>query len=156
MPTSERLKKTVEVTAQSRRISHGRLRRAHPGAAITRPFAPAIIATSRRLAARYQIVLTSEEGHWYGHGLELPTVFGDGETPEAAIADTREALVTTVAYMLEHRRRPPAPVGVDRRSTQVKVRLTLEEKRMLKSRAKVGGFRGLSDFIRTSVLSNMV
>jgi predicted RNase H-like HicB family nuclease len=94
-----------------------------------------------------------EEGRWYGHGLEMPTVFGDGRTVQAAVADTREALVTAVAYLLEKGRPPPAPAREGHRSVQVNVRLTPEEKAVLDSRAKAKGFRGLSDFIRTSVLA---
>ena len=36
---------------------------------------------------------------------------------------------------------------------QVNVRLTPEEKAILESKAKAKGFRGLSDFIRASVLT---
>ena len=39
------------------------------------------------------------------------------------------------------------------RSAQVNVRLTPEEKAALESKAKAKGFRGLSDFIRTTVLT---
>ena len=83
----------------------------------------------------------------------MPTAFGDGRTVQAAVADTREALVTAVAYMLEKGRTPPAPAREGNRSTQVNVRLTVEEKAVLESKAKAKGFRGLSDFIRASVLT---
>jgi predicted RNase H-like HicB family nuclease len=121
--------------------------------ALGRPFEKPVLAKARAIAEQYKIIVEFEDGDWYGHGLEMPTVFGDGRTVQAAVADTREALVTAVAYMLEKRRKPPAPAREGNRSVQVNVRLTAEEKAILESRAKAKGFRGLSDFIRTSILT---
>jgi predicted RNase H-like HicB family nuclease len=120
--------------------------------AIDRPFDEAILARARRLAGEYQIVLICEDGEWYGHGLELPGARGDGKTVAAAVADTREALVTMVAYMLEEGQAPPAAAREGNRSEQINIRVTAEEKSRLESRSRARGFRGLSDFIRTSVL----
>lgn len=106
------------------------------------------------MVVQYQIVLTNEEGHWYGHGLELPHVFGDGGTPSACIDNAREALTAAVAYMLEHGRVPPAPAKQGKRSTQVNVRLTAEEKAVLEGTARRRGYEGLSDFIRAAALES--
>jgi hypothetical protein len=57
------------------------------------------------------------------------------------------------ATMLEAGQSPPPPAREGLRSAQVNVRLTPEEKAILESRAKAKGFRSLSDFIRTSVLT---
>ena len=83
----------------------------------------------------------------------MPYVFGDGRTPEAAVADTREALVVVVAYMLEEGQRPPAPASEGRREEQVNIRLTAEERALLESRSRARGFRGLSDYVRATALS---
>jgi predicted RNase H-like HicB family nuclease len=123
------------------------------GKALRRPFDKAILAKARAIADRYKIIVEFEDGDWFGHGLEMPTVFADARTVQAAVRDTREALVTAAAYMLEKGRTPPAPAREGNRSVQVNVRLTPEEKAVLESRAKAKGFRGLSDFIRTSVLT---
>jgi predicted RNase H-like HicB family nuclease len=117
-----------------------------------RAFAPAILAKARRLAERYQVVMQFEDGRWYGRGLELPLVFGDGRTPEACIDDTREALVLAAATMIEAGQRPPAPATSGRRTEQVNVRLTAEEKLLLEASAKQKGFSGLSDFIRAAAV----
>ena len=85
--------------------------------------------------------------------MEMPTVFGDGKTAQAAVVDTREALVTAVAYLLEKGRTPPVADRRGHRSVQVNVRLTPEEKTVLESKAKAKGFRGLSDFMRTTALT---
>jgi predicted RNase H-like HicB family nuclease len=121
--------------------------------ALDRPFDKAILAKAKAIVEQYKIVLEFEDGDWYGHGLEMPTAYGDGKTVAAAVADTREGLITAVAYMLEKGQTPPEPAREGNRSAQVNVRLTPEEKVSLETRAKARGFRGLSDFIRASVLA---
>ena len=122
------------------------------GQALDRPFARGILAKARQIVANYEIVVAFEDGQWYGHGLELPGARGDGRTPQAAVADTREAMVGVVAYMLEQGQRPPEPAREGNRSVQINIRVTPEEKAVLESRSRSKGFRGLSDFIRASVL----
>ncbi|MCD4826052.1 MAG: hypothetical protein K8S55_15790, partial [Phycisphaerae bacterium] len=106
-----------------------------------------------RIAKQYQIVLVSEGGQWYGHGLELPTVFGEGTTANKCVANTLEAMAVTVATMLELGQTPPKPARQGVRSVQVNVRLTPEEKALMEVNAKQKGFRGLSDFIRAGALT---
>ncbi len=121
--------------------------------ALDRPFAEAIATKARRLAERYEIVLVYEDGGWYGHGLEMPSVFGDGSSADECVSDTREALTAAVATMLEARETPPPPARQGVRSEQVNIRLTPEEKAILETTAKRKGFRGLSDFIRAGALA---
>jgi hypothetical protein len=45
----------------------------------------------------------------------------------------------------------PQPAAFMKRTTQVNVRLTYEEKAMIAAAAKAG-FKGLADFIRTTIL----
>jgi predicted RNase H-like HicB family nuclease len=117
-----------------------------------------IVAEIRERAARavrdYQIILTNEEGQWYGRGLEMPHVFGDGVTPAKCIESTREALTAAVGYMLEKGQTPPSPAKQGKRTTQVNVRLTVEEKAILEGTARRKGFQGLADFIRASALES--
>ncbi len=120
--------------------------------AVKEPFAPEILAQAQEIAEQYQIIVSCEEGHWYGRGLELPRVFGDGKTVEQCVADVREALTTAVAYMLEQGKRPPAPSREGRRTGQVNVRLTAEEKALFESTARCKGYSGLSDFFRAAAL----
>jgi predicted RNase H-like HicB family nuclease len=114
-----------------------------------------VLKRAKEIVGDYQIVLTSEDGEWYGRGLELPQVFGDGLTPEACIESTREALVAAVAYMLEEGQVPPVPAKNGKRTTQVNVRLTAEEKAILEGTARRKGFQGLADFIRAAVLESV-
>jgi predicted RNase H-like HicB family nuclease len=102
----------------------------------------------------YQIILTNEEGQWYGRGLEMPHVFGDGVTPAKCIESTWEALTAAVGYMLEKGQTPPSPAKQGKRTTQVNVRLTVEEKAILEGTARRKGFQGLADFIRASALES--
>src|SRR5437879_4998420 len=93
---------------------------------ITRPFGPEILDRARQIASRYQIVLWTAEGEYYGRGVELPLSMGDGKTPDECVANTREALVVTVAYLLEKGGVPPSPASEGKRDQQVNVRLTSE------------------------------
>jgi predicted RNase H-like HicB family nuclease len=119
---------------------------------LSKPFAKAVADQARVLAGRYQIILMFEDGRWFGHGLELPHVMADGRTPDKCVSATRNALMAAVATMLEAGQSPPAPAQLGQRTQQVNVRLTAEEKALIESTAKATGFRGVSDFVRSSAL----
>lgn len=116
------------------------------------PFDPEVLESAKRIAHAYDVVLRYEDDEWYGHALEYPEAMGDGKTPESCVRATRQALTAAIATMLESGQSPPPPAREGSRSAQVNVRLTPEEKALLESRAKARGYRGLSDFIRSSVL----
>jgi predicted RNase H-like HicB family nuclease len=115
-------------------------------------FSPDHWKQAQKITAEYQIILSTEDGQWYGRGLELPHVFGDGATAEDCVESTREALASTVAYLLDVGKTPPTPAHQGLRTQQVNIRLTAEEKALLESRAHSRGFSGLSDFIRAVVI----
>lgn len=108
---------------------------------------------ARDIAKHYQIILVFEDGEYYGRGLEMPNVFGEGKTPDACVKNTREALFAAVATLIEMDETPPLPASESPRTEQVNVRLSLIEKDVLKALAKSHGFRGLGDFIRTRALA---
>jgi hypothetical protein len=56
---------------------------------------------------------------------------------DQCVADTREAFVGVVAYLIEQGQRPPAPAQAGTRSEQVNVRLTAEEKLLLEAAARL-------------------
>ena len=120
--------------------------------AIDRPFDAHTLAKARKVADQYQVILAFEDGHWYGRGLELPNIHGDGKTVNRCVENTREALAGCVAYLLEEGQRPPSPAREGTRTAQVNVRLTAEEKALLESTAKRKGYSGLSDFIRAAAI----
>ncbi|MEN6450193.1 MAG: hypothetical protein ABFC96_06865 [Thermoguttaceae bacterium] len=120
--------------------------------AIDRPFDPAILAKAAKIAGQYQVIVACEGGHWYGRGLELPGIHGDGKTVSRCVENTREALTAAVAYLIEEGQKPPTPATAQTRTTQVNVRLTAEEKVLLETAAKQKGFQGLSDFVRAAAL----
>jgi hypothetical protein len=82
----------------------------------------------------------------------MPFVLGDGNSPASCIASTRAALVAAVAYLLEQGRPPVPAARLGRRSLQVNVRLTAEEKALLEGTARRKGFEGLSDYMRAAAL----
>jgi predicted RNase H-like HicB family nuclease len=120
--------------------------------ALDRPFAADVMAKAKAIAQEYQVILACEDGQWYGRGLELPRVFGDGKTANQCIKSTREALAVAVAYMLEEGQRPPTPATEGRRTMQVNVRLAAEEKALLEVTAKRKGYSSLSDYIRAAAI----
>jgi len=61
-----------------------------------------------------------------------------------------------VAAMLEAGQTPPQPAAFMKRTTQVNIRLTHEEKAMIAAAAAKAGFKGLADFIRTTILDRVL
>ena len=120
--------------------------------AIDRPFDAHTMAKAAKVAGQYQVILAFEDGHWYGRGLELPNIHGDGKTVSQCVENTREAFAGWVAYLLEDGQRPPTPAREGIRTAQVNVRLTSEEKVLLEATAKRKGFSGLSDFVRAAAM----
>jgi predicted RNase H-like HicB family nuclease len=121
---------------------------------IDRPFTAAVLRRARQVADAYQIILQLEEGLYYGRGLEMPTVMNHGKTPDECVRATKDALTTAVAYLLEEGETPPAPASENKRTEQVNVRLTAEEKLLLEEAARSKGYRGVSDFVRSASLAS--
>ena len=123
-------------------------------ARIDRPFDKTILRRARSIADRYQIIIQFEDGLYYGRGLELPTAMNHGRTPDECVKATRDILTTAVAYLLESGQTPPAPASENKRSEQINVRLTPEERLLLEEAARSKGYRGISDFVRSASLAN--
>ena len=111
------------------------------------------LIAARKIVSKYEIILTEADGEFYGRGLEIPTVFGDGSSPDDCMKNTKDALVATVAHLLERGGTVPAPASEGKRTEQVNIRLTPVEKTILGASARSQGFRGLADFIRAKALS---
>ena len=120
-----------------------------------RPFDATVLEQAKRIAGQHQIVVhhEKEEGYWYGYGLELPLTMGGGKTAQACIRDTQIALIVSVATTIERGETPSMPAKQGRRTQQVNVRLTDEEKAVLTATAKARGFKGLGDYLRSTALS---
>jgi predicted RNase H-like HicB family nuclease len=118
-----------------------------------RPFDSAIWSEARKIIADYRILM---ERHgrlgFVASSIDLPNVVADGETPQRCYEAIQNALNFVVATMLEEGEAPPE--GPQKRTAQVNVRLTPREKDLLSSKSKELGFRGISDFIRTTSLQH--
>ena len=112
-----------------------------------------VLREARELADRYRLLIRQEEDGYIAHVMEMPSVFASGETAAAALQAVQEHTFAAVATLLEMGRTPPAPAAANRRTEQVNVRLTAEEKFRLEEAAKQQGFRGLSDFVRVTALT---
>jgi len=134
MPTSRRSRKSSKASSSP-----------------NKRFDPAVLKRAGNIAAGYRLVLEpNDELGYIGSSVEIPTVFADGKTPDECVRATGEALTVAVATMLESGQRPPTSRA--KRSTQVNIRLSPDEKFHLQDAAARLGFRGLSDFIRAVAL----
>ena len=122
--------------------------------AVDRPFDPALLRQARQIVEGYQIILHFEDGMYYGRGLEMPTAMNHGKTPDECVRATRDILTTAVAFMLECGETPPSSASENKRTEQINVRLTPEEKLLLEETARSKGFRGISDFVRNASLAS--
>jgi predicted RNase H-like HicB family nuclease len=120
---------------------------------IRRRFDLKLLARARRIAATYQVVMWTEDGEYFGRGVELPMTFGDGPTADACMQKTREALTVTVAYMLEQGETPPPPATEAGRTEEISLRVTAEEKLRLETLAAQRGFKGVAEYLRAQGLS---
>ena len=124
---------------------------------LRRAFKTSVLRKAKKIAADYRIVLERDETLGFiGSSVELPTVFADAKTPEKCYKATQEALMVAVATMIECGQRPPQPASAGRRTEQVNVRLTAEEKLLFANAAMNLGFKGISDFIRNTALNNVL
>jgi predicted RNase H-like HicB family nuclease len=120
--------------------------------AIDRPFERGVLERAAKIAASYQIIIQFEDGEYYGRGLEMPFVMNDGKTPDNCVQATRQALTTAVATLLESGQIPPSPASEHKRSEQINIRVTPEEKLLLEEAARSRGFRGIGDYVRSTTL----
>lgn len=124
--------------------------------ALNKPFKESIVRKARKIVADYRIILERNERLGFiGSSVELPTVFADAKTPEKCYRTTQDALMVAVATMIECGQRPPQPASMGLRTEQVNVRLTAEEKLLFANAAMNLGFKGISDFIRSTALNNV-
>ncbi len=114
-----------------------------------------IVMEAAKIADKYQIIISSEDGMYFGKGLEMPFVFGEGKTADECLDNTKEALTASVAHMIEQGQPIPVPALEGKRTEQINIRLTCEEKAILKEISRSRGYRGLGDFIRASALSSV-
>jgi predicted RNase H-like HicB family nuclease len=123
---------------------------------IDRPFDRAILKRAREISSQYGFIVRPEpEVGYLARGLELPNVMGDGRTIDRCIRQIRHALLVTTAYLLESGQVPPPPAEESRRHEQINIRVTAEEKALLEEAARSKGFRGISDFVRSTTLAGV-
>jgi predicted RNase H-like HicB family nuclease len=121
--------------------------------AVDRPFDPDILRRAREIAAKYQVIIQQEGDDYVGRGLELPNAFEDGRTPDQCVKKTREMFVTVVAAMIEAGEVPPPPASEGKRTEQVNIRLSAEEKLVLEASARRNGHAGLAEYVRSVAIA---
>lgn len=122
---------------------------------IDRPFDPSIWKQSAQIAGGYRLVIQKDPDVGYlGRSIEMPLVMAEGSTIARCAAETLDALTAAVATLLESGQRPPQPVSQEKRTAQLNIRVTEEEKLRLEDAARQQGYRGISDYIRASILKD--
>jgi predicted RNase H-like HicB family nuclease len=110
-------------------------------------------AAAAEIAGRYRLVIEARPGGGFaGSAVEMPLVLASGKTVAACFEATRAALVASVQVLLEDGLEPPAPASESKREIQFNIRLTIDEKARIEERARVAGFRSVSDYVRRSAL----
>lgn len=94
-----------------------------------------------------------KESYFYAFGIEAKGAMGGGPTIESCLQDIRQSIALWIASHLEDGDAVPPPASDNIRSAQVNIRLTEFEKQRIEDAARVAGFRGVSDFIRTAALN---
>ena len=120
---------------------------------LNKKFDKKLLDEANKIAEKYEIIMSFVDGEYYGKGLEIPTVFGDGKTADECMKNTKEALASVVAFLLEKGEVVPVPASKGKRTEQVNVRLSVEEKAILGASSQAQGFKGLGDFLRAKALT---
>ncbi len=123
---------------------------------LNKKFDTKILIKAKKIAEKYEITLTQDDGEWYGNSIEMPNIFGDGKTSKECIRNTKEALITTIAYLLEQREIVPAPINKEERTEKVNISLTHEEKNILSASALSHGYKDIADYIRAKAFTHQI
>ncbi|MCZ6837427.1 MAG: type II toxin-antitoxin system HicB family antitoxin [Planctomycetota bacterium] len=117
------------------------------------PFDAALWKQSAEIAHGYRLMIQKDpDVGYFGRALEMPMVMADGSTIARCAASTLEALTLAVATMLEQGESPPQPATSEKRSAQINIRVTAEEKLRLEEAAQRLGYRGISDYVRAAAM----
>ncbi len=124
------------------------------GKAVDAAFDAKLWQQASEIASGYRLIIEKEPevGGYLGRSVEFPHVMADGKTIAKCAAETLEAQTLAVATMLEQGQKPPISSKPEKRTAQVNIRVTEEEKLRLEEAAKRQGFRGISDYIRSAAL----
>lgn len=122
--------------------------------AVDRPFDRNVLAEAEQRAGEYQIAVRFDgtECSWVGRCVELPLCVGVGRNPTECVRQTRDVIITAAATMIEDGQKMPEPASSEHRTEQINLRLTPAEKYRLEDSARRGGFRGISDYVRSAAL----
>lgn len=111
------------------------------------------VEKARQIANQYRVVTAIRpDGLFGGWAIEMPLVLARGKSESECVASTREALVDTVAFMLEKGEAPPSPASDGKREVQLNIRLTPDERTRIEEKARQAGFRSIADFMRRAAL----
>ena len=123
---------------------------------LNKEFDTKILIKAKKITEKYEIILTQDDGEWYGNSIEMPNIFGDGKTPKECKKNTKEAITTVIAYLLEQKEIIPTPTNKEKRTEQINISLTYEEKNNLSAKASSHGYKNIADYIRAEVFTHQI
>jgi len=116
-------------------------------------YSDAIFQKAVELARSYHIVVReSATGGFIANCAELPVSIHRDQA-EDALKAARHAAEVGIATILEDGEEPPAPIEFHRRTEQVNVRMSVEDKRLIQKACEAKGISSLSEFFRRSTVN---
>lgn len=112
-------------------------------------------AAAHKHIEKFVRVIKPDAPGFLAYSLEMPGIIGRGRTAVSAIEQLNALLAHAVAMLLADGQTPPAPAS-DRKLEQINVRITAEEKLLLREliqRAQPG--LSASDFVRAALRSRL-
>jgi len=116
-----------------------------------------ISSKAKKIAKNYKITIEqnkeSSNSGFIGSSVELPSISVKSTTVEKCYIDTKKALNVAILKILESNRKPQGRNRTDKRTKQVNIRFTLDEKALLNSFASNIGLKdNLSTLLRHIIL----
>jgi predicted RNase H-like HicB family nuclease len=116
-------------------------------------FDKALLTKARNIVLGYRLVIERiGPSDFMGRTVELPGVVGFGSTHQECIEATLRTQSFEVCTLLERSEPLPEPASSRRRTVQLNLRISPNEKQEMEQAALSRGFRSISDFVREAAL----
>jgi hypothetical protein len=116
-------------------------------------FDKALLARASDIVLGYRLMIERiGPDEFMGRSVELPGVVGFGSSHQRCIESTLRTQSYEVCTLLERGEPVPESVSSRRRTVQLNLRISPNEKQEMEQAALARGFRSISDFVREAAL----
>jgi predicted RNase H-like HicB family nuclease len=113
-----------------------------------------LLAKAREIVLGYSLIIERmSPGSFVGRSIELPGTIGHGSTYQECAESTLRTQSFEVCTLLERGEPLPEPASSRRRTVQLNLRISPNEKQEMEQAALARGFRSISDFVREAALA---